>query len=184
MNMVELSEINPEDRENSILALLLTDAGEISETTLFGSSRKTAISAGSLLRARAAAAGAQLKQVDGIDLVAGVIATECWMIALHSTTLGHPVKHGSSAVKALAAILARVAGHSEVQVSPTLIGSKYSAGRIRALELLADWADLILGQDGSLALHRAAADLSAGSEDPRIEDIASLLVIIADNRGS
>jgi hypothetical protein len=150
--------------------------------TAFGSSRHSPIAAAALLRATAAAAGARLHDASTVDLVAATIAAECWMSALNAKNLTQPVRHGTAAVAALAALLARAAGIAEVQDCPALAGAEQDVKMIHQVENLAKWATTVVGVDASEVLRRAAADLSAGSNDSRLEAMAGLLVIVADNQ--
>jgi hypothetical protein len=171
---------NHDDRADADPALV---AGDKSVVTAFGSSRRSPIAAAALLRATAAAAGAGLRDASDVDLVAATIAAECWMSALNAKSLAQPVRYGTPAVAALAALLARAAGIAEVQECPALAAAEQDVDKIRQVEMLGGWAVQLLGVEAPEVLRRAAADLSAGSLDFRLEAMAGLLIIVAENLG-
>ena len=148
--------------------------------TAFGSLRHNPTSAAALLRARAAAAGASLKDAEKVDLVASTIGAECWMFAVNASSLNQPVRHGVSAVAALAAILARAAGSAEVQECPPLDAAELDTRKIQQVEQLVIWVNNMVPGSVHEVFRRAAADLSAGMQDSRFEAMAGLLNIIAD----
>jgi hypothetical protein len=158
----------------------LPDAEGTTMTTRFGSSLHSPTAAAALLRARAAAAGAAVVTASPLDLVAAVVGAEGWMCAFATNSLAVPVRHGGTAVTALAAILTRAAGLAEVHGVPLLAAASNDAAVLRRLELMADWADRMIGPDAPEALRRAAGDLSVACEDGRVEAVAGTLTIIAD----
>lgn len=146
----------------------------------FGSSLRSPTAAAALLRARAAAAGAQIVPASPIDLVAAVIGAEGWMAAFATDSLAVPVKHGDVAVNTLAAVLTRASGLAEVHEAPVLAAASNEARTLRRLEQLAVWADHMVGAQAPEALRRAAGDLRVGCGDQRIEAVVGTLTIIAD----
>jgi hypothetical protein len=157
------------------------DAGKgQSATSRFGSSLQSPTAAAALLRARAAAAGAAVVPATAVDKVAAVLGAEGWMCAYGTESLAVPVRHGSVAVNALAAILTRAAGLAEVHGVPLLAAASTDSAVLRRLETMADWAERMIGADAPEALRRAAGDLAVACEDNRVEAVAGTLVIIAD----
>jgi len=156
------------------------EANEAEYVTAFGSLRHNPTAAAALLRARAAAAGATLRPAVKIDLVASTIGAECWMFTVNASSLNQPVRHGSSAVAALAAILARAAGSAEVQECPPLEAAELDTEKIQQVEQLVIWVNSMVPGSVHEVFRRAAADLSAGTPDSRFEAMAGLLNIIAD----
>ena len=167
---------DPQKREES----KAVDANNMKQITAFGSLRHNPTSASALLRARAAAAGATLREADKIDLVASTIGAECWMFTVKASSLNQPVRHGSDAVAALAAILARAAGLAEVQECPPLDRAELDTKKIQQVEQLVLWVNNMVPGSVHEVFRRAAADLSAGTPDLRFEAMAGLLNIIAD----
>jgi hypothetical protein len=157
-----------------------SEPDEPGSTTRFGSSLQSPTAAAALLRARAAAAGAGVVQATEVDLVAAVVGAEGWMYAFGTDSLAVPVRHGGSAVSALAAILTRAAGLAEVHSVPVLAAASSDAKVLRRLEMLADWSERMIGEEAPEALRRAAGDLSVACEDVRIERVVGTLTIIAD----
>lgn len=154
--------------------------GESMLTTRFGSSLQSPTAAAAMLRARAAAAGAEIRPASPTDLVAAVIGAEGWMSAFTSTSLAVPVRHGNVAVNALAAILTRAAGLAEAHDAPLVATASNDTEVLRRLEELAHWAERMIGPEAPDALRRAAGDLAVSCEDARVEAVAGTLAIIAD----
>lgn len=67
--------------------------------------------AAATLRALASRHGITLGAVGRMEEAAAVLAAELWCGAVRAGTLDYPIAHGEGAVKVLAAILARAAGH-------------------------------------------------------------------------
>lgn len=149
-------------------------------TTRFGSALSSPTAAAALLRARAAAAGASITAATSTDLVAAVVGAEGWMCAFGTDSLAVPVRHGTSAVSALAAILTRAAGLADVHAAPLLASASNDVAVLRRLEVLAAWAQDMIGDSAPEAMRRAAGDLSVACADTRVEMVVGTLSIIAD----
>lgn len=80
------------------------------DLTRYGEPRLPLIRAAAPLRARAAAAGLTLVAVDEVTLTAAVLGAELWCVALGTTDLARPARHGPGALAALAAVVRRAAG--------------------------------------------------------------------------
>lgn len=134
-----------------------------------------------VLRARAMAHGLDLRTAAKIDLAAAAIGADAWMLLCNTNSFELPRQYGEAAVRSLAAILARSAGHSggssefhseNCASAPELIVAAESHGR---------WAYRVIGEDAPTALRAAAFDLAAAGPKSRFSSYAELLSIVADS---
>lgn len=147
----------------------------------YGSGSEKPDLACAVLRARAMAHGLDLRLAEKIDLAAAAVGADAWMLLCNTASFELPRQHGEPAVRSLAAILARSAGHSgasmDIQAercasAPELLVAAESHGR---------WAHRVVGEQAPEALRRAAFDLAAAGPKSRFSSYAELLSIIADN---
>jgi hypothetical protein len=152
--------------------------------TRYGAPKLPLASAAAWLRARASAAGTELRPAADVDLAAAVIAAESWSV-LTGGSLATPRHSGPVAVAVAAAILARSAGYGEAHDDADLAVIAASCTDrtdhlLAEVEGLAAWAVQLHPTAPSRALRLAAADLTAGGERSPFVEFAALLVLAAD----
>lgn len=149
-------------------------------TTRYGATADGVERSAGVLRARAARAGLELRPASEVDLAAAVVGVESWMAVLRTESLETPIQHGRPAVQALAASMARAAGHG----SP-VVPVEAAATSDDLLQLVAGharWAVALLGAEGAgEALCRAASDVTAGAEHPAFSALAAALSATAED---
>lgn len=167
----------------------MTDVtGLPSGTSRFGTPSTPIERTAGWLRARASAAGMQLREASHVDLASACIGADAWMAVYASTrpevSLDQPRRAGEQAVSAAAAIFTRACGQSGVAtVDPSL--EEVSQERIDewlpVAEGLTRWAkDEIGATAAATALRYAATDLCAAGVGSPAAAFASLLVVCAD----
>jgi len=140
------------------------------------------------LRAKASAAGMELREATTVDLASACIGGDAW-ITVYATnrseiSLDQPRRAGEQAVSAAAAIFTRACGlSSAIVVDPSL--EEISQERINewlpVAEGLARWARKEVGAKGGVAaLRNAATDLCAAGVATPAAAFASLLTVCAD----
>lgn len=146
----------------------------------YGSACGNLVSAVAVLRAKASAHGIKLQKATPLDQAAAALGADAWMLILRSSSLELPLAYGEGAVKALAAILARAAGHAGEPCEFSAGHCASETSLIFAAESHARWAEKMVGNLAPSALRRAASDLSAAGPQSRLSHYAELLLIVAD----
>lgn len=146
------------------------------DVTRFGSPTATARRAGSVLRARAQAAGLAVRDVDDVDIAAAVVAADGWMLCNRTDTLTVPARHGRDAVATLAAILSRAAGYPTDITLPDLSECSQDPDHLRAAEQYAALVEQWLPGRVRDVFERAASDLAAAGTGTRMYAYGALLL--------
>ena len=150
--------------------------GDLPSRTRFGSAAFPLAAAAGVLRARAAREGLALHPVGEVDLAAAVVGVDAWSLVARSGSLAVPARHGWPAVQALAASLARAAGHDPVLRQPELAECAQDPVLVAAAEAHRDLAEaLVPGHPGEV-LRRAASDLAAAGPETDFMAYAALLL--------
>lgn len=152
--------------------------------TRYGAPLLPLTSAAGWLRARASAAGTELRPAEPVDLAAAAIAAESWSV-LTDGSLATPRHSGPVALAVAAAILARSAGHGEAHddAELALIATSCTDRTdhlIGEVERIAVWATQLYPQNPARAMCLAAADLTAGGERSPFIEFAALLVLTSE----
>jgi hypothetical protein len=157
--------------------------------TRFGATATDLHRAAGTLRAWAGRSGVELCETSDIDLAAAVVAADAWLWVLRSTSFTRAATHGPGAVAALAATLARAAGHRLYVVGETLedVSPMVDPDAIELCEHYRRWAGAQLGAERAAGvLRRAGADLAAGRDQARagreldLARLGALLDVSAD----
>lgn len=156
--------------------------------TRYGAVASDLRQAAGILRARASRSDVDiLPQVSDIDLAAAVVAADAWMWLLRTDTFERAGQHGPAAVAALAAAVARAAGH-RMYITGTILDDipvDTHPDSLDAADSYRAWAGDNTPDPGAV-LRRTAADLSAGAggemtgQERRLTGFAALLEATAD----
>jgi len=147
--------------------------------TRYGSPRRPVRIATAVLRARAAANGARLRDTDELNLATAAVGADAWVALTGAQDLSTPAGFGPAATASLAAILARAAGHPGQQVEVPLETCASSMPLLRLAEEHVDWAYELVGTDAHQALIDAGSDLAAGGPDSAFAAYGCLLQVVA-----
>lgn len=123
----------------------------------FGASTASPQQASSILRAIGRSNGIQTRPAAELNLIAAAYGAELWCRVFNTTTLAYPSVHGTPAVRALSAVLARACGHrGDAPAVDVLLPEDDEA-----------WDALTAGLDiesREAVLHRVLLDLSYGDD--------------------
>lgn len=154
---------------------------ELQPETRFGSPSLPAEAASGVLRARARSRGVKLAQADMVDLAAAAVAADAWVALTGARSLDAAAGWGRNATAAVAALLARAAGHPSPLAEAPLEDCPVSDDLLRLAEYHWEWAGLLApGRAGDVLL-RAASDLMAAGRGTLFSEYAALLHLLQES---
>lgn len=156
-----------------------SDTVSVRDVSRWGSPVVPVQSAGALLRARAMAAGVDVRWVSPVELSGAVIGADAWMALLGSSSLDYPQRYGMGAVRALSAVLLRASGCGQAPVEVSTLGCALSHDLLALAEEHQAWAEQLCPGRGHLALSFAASDLDLAGDDSVLSAYAALLQVVS-----